>query len=371
MKYTRKINKHYEYISQEDYLGSDSGIKRLVNACALLEGGCCHFFACNKHFQGATELKNQIQELAFSESLQGEADELIKVYSSVLTSLCAYKSVTKEKSADQTIGKCASYLLSCGFDRAEELALTKQSDFSRALSSCYALSEYYALTKDQNAHNLLNFISRCVSKLNISSASGSTYDYLNLCLGLARFAIYSGESAVNSVIGELFDNFLVNAQSLNYGASTNFGEKKECDGATSAKSFELALCMFSLTQDQRYLTMARRIWFNGLQFCQRELGQVGSDTFTNEKTRLKVVNYQIKQVVTPLYATALKCYESNKKIFYEDERIVKDRNGRIFMGDKMFAKDVSGFFGRDLIEIPTLTAFDKETALQLDFSLVF
>ena len=37
----------------------------------------------------------------------------------------------------------------------------------------------------------------------------------------------------------------------------------------------------------------------------------------------------------------------------------------------MFARDESEFFGRDLIEIPSLTSFDKETNLQLKLKLNF
>ena len=109
-----------------------------------------------------------------------------------------------------------------------------------------------------------------------------------------------------------------------------------------------------------------------MQFCQREKGQVGTDVFTTEQnSSLKVARYEIKQITTPLYAIGLKCFAGNKHLFEEAGELFKDRRGRYFLGDKMFGRDLSGFFGRDLIEIPTLTAFDSQTAMQLDLKLVF
>lgn len=371
MKYTRKINKHYEYLSQQGYLnGINNPLELFKSATALLEGGCCHFFASAKTVDSITDALNNVTELAFCDKIHGDLPELVNLYSSLLTALCAYKLTQKTNNCDNLISKCASYILSCGFDLCDEKC-GNNKDVFKSFSMANALSEYYALTKNVNAESLLDKICSTLKKCNLNDINDNCFDYLTLCLGLVRYAKFTGKIAVNELIGELFDNFLVNCQSLNYSSSKTFKDKGETDSKATARSLEVALGLLDTTKDDRYLTIARRIWFNGMQFCQRDIGQVGSDTFTNENTRLKVKQYQIKQITTPLYAGGLKCYKANKELFEERGDIVKDRRGRIFLGDKMFAKDVSGFFGKDLIEIPTLTAFDKETNLQLDLQIVF
>ena len=43
-------------------------------------------------------------------------------------------------------------------------------------------------------------------------------------------------------------------------------------------SLILALELYRITKEDRYRVLARRIWFNGLQFCQRPNGGVGPNT---------------------------------------------------------------------------------------------
>ena len=372
MKYTRKINKHYEYLSQEGYLnGITNPFDLLKSATALLEGGSCHYFASSKLTHGVLDCVNTINSLAFGDKIYGDSDQLVNLYSNLLTALCGYKLANKTNECDALISKCASYLLSCGFDICDEKAVNQSSNFFKVFAMANALSEYYALTKNTNVSLLLDKICATISKHSLTNLNDSCFDYLTACLGLVRYAKFTNQSGVNELVGALFDNFLATAQSLNYESANAFNDKSESDAKATARSLEVALGLLDNTKDERYLTIARRIWFNGMQFCQRELGQVGSNTFTSENTRLKVKEYQIKQITTPLYAGGLKCYNLNKGLFEESGNILKDRRGRVFLGDKMFAKDVSGFFGKDLIEIPTLTAFDKETNLQLDLQILF
>ena len=81
MKYTRKINKHYEYLSQEGYLdGINNPFELLKSATALLEGGSCHYFASSKLTHGLSNSLNSINRLAFSDKIYGDSDELVNIY---------------------------------------------------------------------------------------------------------------------------------------------------------------------------------------------------------------------------------------------------------------------------------------------------
>ncbi|MBE5764915.1 MAG: hypothetical protein E7339_04890 [Clostridiales bacterium] len=372
MKYSKKIKKHFEYISNKDYLQDcASDLSTLKCAVALLEGACCHFSTGESPLKRVNELVKTVNKV-FTKQATIDGDEQINLYGNILTALCAYKKCTALNEADELIDACVTPLLNALFTRIDALIEENSLLPARSLSALNGIADFYAITRDKDALLLFNKVITNLNKLNFNNSQDNCYDYLCFISGALKLAQMSDNIAVYEPIARLFDNLCVKAQSLNYGVAISFINKKECSSAATAKSLEVALTFYALLQDERYKSLARRIWFNGLQFCQREKGQTGADTFTTEDApNLKVSRYEVKQIVTPLYAIALKCYAANKELFEESGELFKDRRGRYFIGDKMFARDVSGFFGRDLIEIPTLTAFDSQTAIQLDFKLTF
>ena len=372
MKYVRKIKKHFEYISNKDYLRDcASNLSLLKCASALLEGACCHFFTGEEPLKRANELLKIISN-AITNEITIQAEDEINLYGNLLTALCAHKKCTKQTDADRLIDECVTPLLPALFNNVKQLAAHPSSTPCKSLSALNAVADYYAITRDNDVLLPFNEIMASLQALNLTASEDNCYDYLCFISGALKMAQLTGNYAVYEPIARLFDNFCVKAQSLNYGSAISFINKKECSASATAKSLEVALTLYACFEDERYKSMARRIWFNGLQFCQRANGEVGADAFsTEENPNLKLTRYEVKQITTPLYAIALKCYWANKHLFEEGGELFKDRRGRYFIGDKMFTRDQSGFFGRDLIEIPTLTAFDEETARQLNLKLTF
>ena len=372
MKYAKKIKKHFEYISNKDYLQDcASDLSTLKCAVALLEGACCHFFTGESPLKRVNELVKVIAPI-FPRAEKIESEEQINLYGNALTALCAYKKCTALNEADELIDACVTPLLNALFNQVDILIEQNSPLPAKSLSALNGLADFYAITHENDVALLFNKIISRLNELNFNNSEDNCYDYLCFISGALKLAKMTNNSAVYEPIARLFDNLCVKAQSLNYGVAISFVNKKECSGSATAKSLEVALEFYALLQDERYISLARRIWFNGLQFCQRENGQVGADTFTTEDApNLKVSRYEVKQIVTPLYGIALRCYAISKDLFEERGGLFKDRKGRYFIGDRMFARDESEFFGRDLIEIPTLTAFDSQTAMQLNFKLTF
>ncbi len=158
---------------------------------------------------------------------------------------------------------------------------------------------------------------------------------------------------------------------LNYSFSNDM--KDTANPATTALAFKFFTELYTKTCNTKYRYYARRVWFNAMQFCQREKGEVGLDYApTRENGGILQVKQYESPYLLPLYALGLCTYVKNKKLFEEEEsEVKKDLMGRYVIGDKIFAKDESGFFGNDLIEIPSLTSFDKQTALQLKLKILF
>lgn len=142
----------------------------------------------------------------------------------------------------------------------------------------------------------------------------------------------------------------------------------------------VALKLFRLTDDLTYKTLARRIWFNGLQFCQRFNGGAGTNScVTAENPVLKINSYEAPFCCTMRYAEGLLYAAENEEIFADNGgEIFRDERGRVFMGDKLLAEDLSGLvagerytaFGKELVNIPSLTDYPEETAKAVSLKIV-
>ena len=372
MKYAKKIAKNYSQL--DDNLLKPAGVslyERTKNAAALLIGQCSHFFASGKNCQNASKTA-QLLNANVNKITGGDGDSLINLYGLALKAFCAYKKTSNDSSYDQTISFLKSYLISGAAQQFEQSSLSEDKAPFYSFACLNGLGEYLLLTKDESCFKPFECLLSLINKVDVYNIKDDTFDYLQCANGLALYASFTAKTAVNDVIAGLFDNYSVLAQSINYCAAASFNDKSKTSPHATAGALELCLALLKLTSDDRYRVLARRIWFNGMQFCQRFSGSVGTDSFTTmQNDILQVLEYEKNCFATPLYATGLKCYAQNKNLFEESGNVYKDRNGRYLMGDKMFAKDLSGFFGKDLIEIPTLTAFDKQTATQLKFKLLF
>ena len=106
-------------------------------------------------------------------------------------------------------------------------------------------------------------------------------------------------------------------------------------------SFILATKLYRLTNDEEYRTLARRIWFNGLQFCQRENGGAGPNTcVTNEQRILKIRSYEAPFCCSMRYAEGLLEYSKNSELFSWNSaaEAITDTDGRKFVDDRMIVK---------------------------------
>ena len=369
MKYAKKIKKHFEYISNEGHLLKlDCTKKGVQSFCALLNAGLEHFFTGEKALDFICKVKKHQPTQEYMQKLIAEQDN--SLLGELLFTFCTYQKTTGMLDCDQEIERIASSLLKTQIKDIENIF--ESNNNIQVLSPFLSgVTAYYLISSDLTAKGIIDFVINKIETVNLSTFNLSVFDYLNICVSLLQYAKKSNKTAVYELIARLFDDYMVNCQSINYEACVSFENKNETSPGATAKSLELSLALYEALADGRYLTVARRIWFNGLQFCQRFEGQVGSNTFTDATVRLRVKAYSSDLIESARYATALKYYALNKKLFEEGGELTKDRRGRYFLGDKMFGLDESDFFGRDLIEIPTLTAFDAQTAKQLIFRLTF
>lgn len=265
---------------------------------------------------------------------------------------------------------------------AEECGACDEKCFAiDALSGfCCAVNDQKA---KQTAQNLLNeFFCACLN-FEYGESADNSFAYFEtlsnkltpegltrLSRGALNFAVLFENEKLKKFAADALNYCLIKGLSLNYAAKNSFKNAKFTSAAATSILFSLCLKFYKITGDNKYSYFARRIWYNGLQFCQRIEGGAGEDSVVSEGDRILQITRYLGERDGGYIAEALAAYLKNKQIFAEaGGEINKDKSGRILMGDKIFVRDESGFFGKDLIEIPTMTAFDKEVALQLKLKL--
>ena len=96
-------------------------------------------------------------------------------------------------------------------------------------------------------------------------------------------------------------------------------------------SLLLSVSLYRITGEDRYRVSARRIWANGLQFCQRGNGGAGTDKcVTPTQPILRISGYEASQCCTMRYAEALLCFHRNRELFGYDPfaPVVTEPDGR-------------------------------------------
>ena len=226
----------------------------------------------------------------------------------------------------------------------------------KAKAECLKILNEFGLLSESFAKSLAEFLSDEISPEELARLAKSALD----------MSVSAGEQKYKAFAAEALNYCLTKGLSLNYAAKNSFKNASYTSAAATSVLFSLCVKFYKITGDGKYSYFARRMWYNGLQFCQRAEGGAGEDSVACGENRYLQVTRYLNDRDGCYLAEALAVYFKNKHIFAESGGdITRDKSGRILMGDKIFAFDESGFFGKDLIEIPTMTAFDKDVALQL------
>lgn len=244
------------------------------------------------------------------------------------------------------------------------------------------LAHYYHFTKDGALKEPLAKMIDKFMELDKAALKMQTHATLSATRGILKFYEAVKEQKYLKYAESIFDLYVREGMTLTYENFNWFGRRDTwTEPCAVADSLILAIELYKFTGKAAYKKYARRIWFNGLQFCQRANGGAGPNTcVTEEQPVLRVSMYEAPFCCTMRYAEGLLFYHENKSFFgRETDKIVKE-GGRYFLDDRLLVKDVNKVFperkvftadGHDLILIPSLnTAFDKR-AEQAYLKIVF
>ena len=256
------------------------------------------------------------------------------------------------------------------------------TDIGCAFMPIDGLAHYYAATKDERTAELLKIMIDVFMRIDKAEIKMQTHAALSAARGIIEFFEAGGEEKYLQYAKDIFALYIGHGMTLNYENFNWFGRPDTwTEPCAIVDSMIVTLKLFRLTNDLTYKTLARRIWFNGLQFCQRFNGGAGTNScVTSENPVLKINSFEAPFCCTMRYAEGLLYAAENNEILAEDNggEIFRDERGRVFMGDKLLAEDLSGLvdgehytaFGKTLVNIPSLTEYPDETAKAIRLKIV-
>ena len=205
-----------------------------------------------------------------------------------------------------------------------------------------------------------------------------THTTLSCTRGILTMYKKTGDGNYLSLAKGVFAKYVEKGMTLTYENFNWFGrEDTWTEPCAVVDSLLLATDLYKITNREEYRTLARRIWKNGLSFCQRDNGGAGPNSCVTEKQpTLQISMFEAPFCCTMRFAEGLQCATENTFLTVDgEERVYKDEKGRYFLGDKLLAQDVDGVFseaesvsvdGLRLIVLPTLQR-DTKARLKIVF----
>ncbi|MBQ2989605.1 MAG: glycoside hydrolase family 127 protein [Clostridia bacterium] len=201
------------------------------------------------------------------------------------------------------------------------------------------LADYYEATGDPRVRRYLERLIEIFDGVDFVKYGFQTHCTLSCLRAILHFYEITKDSRYFDMTKTKFERYLQHGMTLTYENYNWFGrETSWTEPCAVVDSFMLAKALYRHTGEDRYLTLARRIWFNGLQFCHRPDGGSGSNScVTTDAPVLFVKSLQNSFCCNMRYAEGLLDFAWDEALFTWDggaEETV-DAYGRHFVDDRL------------------------------------
>lgn len=234
------------------------------------------------------------------------------------------------------------------------------------------LSKYYQKTADARVKNFLDKGMEVFKQIDLLKYKFQTHTSLTFMRGILTLYQTTREQKYLDLVKDRFAFYLEHGMTLTYENFNWFGrEDTWTEPCAVTDSFILALELYKETNEDFYKTLARRIWFNGLQFCQRENGGAGPNTCVTISQPILSVSpfyYEAPFCCTMRYAEALLYYHiySSLLSWNENGQETVDELGRRFVDDTLLVQ-----LNDKVIPIFSCNTIEKEAAKKLQLKIVY
>lgn len=260
------------------------------------------------------------------------------------------------------------------------------SDVGCAFVPLDGLASTYQFTHDERLKPFLEQAIGVFLSLDPLALQMQTHATLTALRGLLTFYETTKEERYLQAVKEGFDLYQKKGMTATYENYNWFGRENDriwTEPCAVVDSFLLASRLYRLTGQENYRQLARRIFYNGLQFCLRPNGGAGPNTCVDEKSPfLSVSLYEAYWCCTMCYAEGLLCANryGNLLGLGEDENSAHQEGNRYFAGDHLLVEDSHHVFpdelplyfeGKTLIRIPNLTKLSEKKCKEASLQVLF
>lgn len=258
------------------------------------------------------------------------------------------------------------------------------TDIGCAFIPIDGLAHYYAITRDKALEIPLAYMIWHFMKLDKVGLNMQTHATLTAVRGILKYYEVCGEAEYLDYAKNVFELYKSHGMTRTYENYNWFGsshEKTWTEPCAVVDSLILALELYRITKQDSYRVLARRIWFNGLQFCQRSNGGVGPNTCVDPNNPyLQISFYDAVQCCTMRYSEGLYWHQKHQDIFLWEDGAPVWEEDRYYVNDWLLAEDVNNVFpdhkhyeidGKQLIRIPSLNEVNEQTANNARLRVVF
>ncbi len=153
------------------------------------------------------------------------------------------------------------------------------TDVGCAFMSIDGLAHYYELTRDARALALLEEMVAAFAAIDKQALQAQTHCSLSAARGMLRLYECTGTTAFLQAAQGVWNCYLQSGMTYTYQNYNWWGKGDTwTEPCAIVDALIIALRLYELTADDRQLTLARRIWHNGLASAQRPNGGAGTDT---------------------------------------------------------------------------------------------
>lgn len=219
------------------------------------------------------------------------------------------------------------------------------TDIGCAFMCIDGLSHYYEVTKNTKTAEMLEKLIEVFLSIDLVENKVQTHATLSATRGMIRYYKASGKEYYLDLAKKIFNFYLENGMTDTYENFNWFGRLDTwTEPCAIVDSFMVSDSLYKITGEKNYLTLARRIWLNGLSYCHRDNGGAGPNKcVTEQQKELGISMYEATCCCTMRYAEGLLTVKRSEKLYNSNgtENTV-DEKGRKFVGDALVVKDEKG-----------------------------
>ena len=232
------------------------------------------------------------------------------------------------------------------------------SDIGCAFMSIDGLSHAYAITEEEGLKSLLDEMIAVYLGIDKVALRAQTHCTLTAARGMVRMYGKTGDDSYLSGAKDIMELYVNGGGMSETYQNLNWWGRPDTwtEPCAIVDSFMLAGALYRITGEERYRTLAARIYRNGLATAQRDNGGAGTDTVVlhGTESHLRSKMYEAYFCCTMRLAEGLGFINENRDLFAVRREGRVSKKGRVYSDGDILYAEVSGGaerYAEELVEV--------------------